>query len=137
MSEGMCYVVKNESYHKGPGRIWDHDIASAALYPVPVAQKIAQIYRGQVVDALQHIQDLVRTHNEALGRLHGLAVEIRTGARTYVKVQPSLVSLFDLGDEVRAMPESPLRAYLVKELEVYERELPTSVQGEGSSGALS
>lgn len=137
MSEGMCYVLKNESYHKGPGWLWDRDIASASLYPVPVAQQIAEIYRGQVVDALQHIQELVREHNEAVERLHGLAVEIRTGARTYMRVPDQVVNFYDLNDEIRGMPPSALRTFLIHELEVHERELSTSVQGEGSSRAHS
>lgn len=135
MSEGLCYVMKNGSYHKG-GLFWDHSIRSAELYPVPVAKKIAQIHHAQVVDALQHIQDLIREHQGVINMLHGLAVEIRTGARTYMRIPDQLVSFFDLQDEIRSMPEGGLKRYLISQLKP-EGELSCDGQGEGSASARS
>lgn len=134
MPEGLCYVTRRESYHKG-GLLWDHKIRSAELYPAPVAQKIAQIHRAEVVNALQHIQDLIREHQEIINMLHGLAVEIRTGARTYMRIPDQLVSFYDLREEVLAMPESALKTYLLRELEAHERELSCGSQGEGPASA--
>jgi hypothetical protein len=83
-----------------------------------------------VVDALQHIQDLVRTHNEALGRLHGLAVEIRTGARTYTRIPDQLYGIFEISDVINGLPDTPLKRVLVRMLEDHEREYKASgVQG--------
>ena len=128
MSE-LFYVVRNGHFHRGPGRVFTQHIFEASLYPEALAQSIAQRYGSMAVQAVDYIEDLKRQHKTDLEELVGILREIRTGARTYVKVTEQLVSIFEMEEDIRELPDGSLKNYLMELVEQHKIESGISSQG--------
>lgn len=113
----LYYVKDGALYHKGPGRVYVREIDKANLYPQPVARKIAQLYGCTMSHYFAEIQERILDHQLAINELQALRSDITQGMITYERPSDDLVALWDMGADIRAMPEGPLKSQLLKILE--------------------
>lgn len=124
----LYYVKQGALYHKGPGRAYVREIDKAGLYPLPVARKIAEAY-GCTVH--HYTEELSLRISECQGRIRDLAAiraGIARGEITYERPAEGLVSLWEMGDEIRGMQDCPLKGKLVGILEDVERHRREAVE---------
>ena len=117
----LYFVVRGTSYHQGPGMRYTGDPCNAALYPLPVARKIAEYYHGTPERACDRLErEASLKDNEAVA-LRIMRAEILVGRMSYVKAADEPVSLWELGDHIKAMRPCPLKDFLLRELAGVER----------------
>jgi len=112
----LYYVMRGSSYHQGPGMRYTFYPGEASLYPRPVAYKIAEYYHGSPVRAVDWLEKEAGLKEKEADSLRLLRVEILAGRRPYVKAADEPVSLWELGDQIKAMRPCPLKDFLLREL---------------------
>jgi len=114
-SKTRFFVLVSGRYYAGPGPVYTSTVLHALPLTHEAAAKVVQQHRkgAIVVPALDHVQHKIDQAGREVQRL----IDLKDVIRNYpdqLTLGDEPVSIFEMGDEIRAMPESPVKPVLLK-----------------------